>query len=160
MNRRDFLRSGAIFGAAVAIAPAVALAEPQWLAPVDIQVKLTIHPHEFGCPGFEAIREDLIVGWKQAYGQDACLDPWTADGQLINVLASNMCDMYCNMARVYQSFSPQMAIGEDLDRLAKMNGRARRFIDGRQPRYSPFGVGHEVPNETDEEIRERMRKRA
>jgi hypothetical protein len=154
MNRRNFLRSGAIFGVGLSLAPS--LAGSVIPPPQTTTASTAVPDYGPGCPGFAALLADLIVGFLNVF-PDAYLTPDSADYQFLSVIALQQCDMFCQMDVLYRSFTPVAATGAELDKLVGLNRDSRRFIEGRAPKYSAFGTGREVPNETDEELRKRLK---
>ncbi len=68
-----------------------------------------------GFPGFYAI-----------YGADANLDPNTADGNFLNLIAQMAADYGEFLGDVYAQFDPDQAIGVNLDRACAYNGVVRK----------------------------------
>ena len=63
---------------------------------------------------------------KNIYGQDINLDQNTPDGQFVNILSQAGSDVRDLAAFIYNSFSPQFASGNALDRVVALNGIERK----------------------------------
>jgi len=110
MNRRAFLRSGAVFGVGAALVPKLAFALP---AQPEQPLVLDYEP---GCPGFAVLLEDLCVGFRKVFGEAVTLSPESADYQFLTVMAVQQCDLYCQMDALWRSYTPVTATGAGLDR--------------------------------------------
>ena len=120
MNRRQFLRSGAIFSIAVAAAPSLALTPT---------IKEEAVADYAGCPGYEVILADLIVGFRNVF-PDAELAAYSSDMQFLSFLAHEQCDMLCAASKIYAAFSPVTATGVELDRLSRIvDGPIRGWVE-------------------------------
>lgn len=64
-------------------------------------------------------------GMKQIYGEDINIDPNSADGQMINIIAQAKVDMLEMINQIYNSFDPDEAVGVNLDRRCALNGIKR-----------------------------------
>jgi hypothetical protein len=133
VNRRQFFRSGAAFGALLLAAPKMALS-------LSVQVKaaapeLPVLDYAAGCPGYEAILADLIVGFKEVYGPEIAI---SSDYHvLLEVVARQQCDTLCTIHRMYDALYGETAHGEQLDAISRMCYVVRK------------------PGETDPELRQR-----
>ena len=70
--------------------------------------------------------EDHSDDLKNIYGQDINLDQNTPDGQFVNTLSQAGADVREFAGFVYNSFSPQFASGNALDRVVAINGIERK----------------------------------
>lgn len=105
MNRRQFFRSGAAFGVALAVAPSMALATHE--------ASVEAADYAAGCPGYAAILEDLKVGYLNVF-PDADLTIDTTGFQWLSVMARNHCDTCCTLSRLYDAFTPPTAAHAEL----------------------------------------------
>ena len=71
------------------------------------------------------ITDELIAGFKVAYGDDINVDPDSPDGQAINIFALAVKDSLDALVQVYDSFNPDNAIGRTLDARVAINGIQR-----------------------------------
>lgn len=71
------------------------------------------------------IRDELVAGFKVAYGDDINVDQDTPDGQAINLFALSVKDTLDALTQVYNSFDPDLAIGRTLDERVSINGIQR-----------------------------------
>lgn len=71
-----------------------------------------------GVPGFR--------GYRAIYGADINVDPNSADGQLINLIAQAKVDILEFIQQIYDGFDPDMAIGRTLDERCAINGVVRK----------------------------------
>lgn len=69
---------------------------------------------------------ELENGFKAIYGNDINLDPNSPDGQMINLFAQSKIDILDLISSVYNSFSPNSAIGVSLDQRCAINGIVRK----------------------------------
>lgn len=69
---------------------------------------------------------ELEDGFKAIYGNDINLDPNSPDGQMINLFAQSKIDILDLISSVYNSFSPNSAIGVSLDQRCAINGIVRK----------------------------------
>ena len=69
---------------------------------------------------------DLTQDFQTIYGEDINVDSNSPDGQMINVFAQCIEDMYELLSQVYTSFDPDQAIGTVLDQRAAINGLQRK----------------------------------
>lgn len=69
---------------------------------------------------------ELENGFKSIYGNDINLDPNSPDGQIINLFAQSKIDILDLISSVYNSFSPNSAIGVSLDQRCAINGIVRK----------------------------------
>lgn len=74
----------------------------------------------------QELAEDHSDDLKNIYGQDINLDQNTPDGQFVNILSQAGADVRDLAAFIYNSFSPQFASGNALDRLVALNGIERK----------------------------------
>ena len=118
MNRRNFIRSGVIFGASLAFAPKLSYIVPEVKEP-ESQTEIFYGP---GCPGFEALLADLVVGFRAVFGEAALLAPDTADYQFLCVIAQQQCGLYCQIETIYKASMPQAVTEAYLDKLIKYMG--------------------------------------
>ena len=72
------------------------------------------------------IVSDLTQDFQTIYGEDINVDSNSPDGQMINVFAQCIEDMYELLSQVYTSFDPDQAIGNVLDQRAAINGLQRK----------------------------------
>lgn len=76
-------------------------------------------------PAFSDIQSNLIAQAQSIFGSDIYLDNDSQDMQFIGVLAKSIYDAFQLAQLVYNSQSPQNAIGTGLDSLVKINGLTR-----------------------------------
>lgn len=69
---------------------------------------------------------ELETGFKTIYGNDISLDANSPDGQMINLFAQAKIDTLDLISSVYNSFSPNSAIGVSLDQRCALNGIVRK----------------------------------
>lgn len=72
------------------------------------------------------IVSDLTQDFQTIYGEGINVDSNSPDGQMINVFAQCIEDMYELLSQVYTSFDPDQAIGNVLDQRAAINGLQRK----------------------------------
>jgi uncharacterized phage protein gp47/JayE len=77
-------------------------------------------------PSFDEILADLEEQFRTIYGADAYIAPDSQDGQWIAALAKAIDDMNQAAIKLYNSFSPTFAQGNELSSLVKINGIRRR----------------------------------
>ena len=70
--------------------------------------------------------EDHSSDLRDIYGQDINLDQNTPDGQFVNILSQAGADVRDLATFIYNSFSPQFASGNALDRVVALNGIERK----------------------------------
>lgn len=88
-------------------------------------------PNVFDENGLQIITQnelvaDLIQDFQDIYGEDINVDSNSPDGQIINVFAQCVQDMYELMNQLYSSFDPDQAIGVVLDQRCAINGIQRK----------------------------------
>lgn len=71
------------------------------------------------------IVSNLNTSFQTIYGQDIILDSNTPDGQMINIFAQSKEDTLQMAVNVYNSFNPDLVIGQAQDRLYKLVGLYR-----------------------------------
>lgn len=71
------------------------------------------------------IVSNLNTSFQTIYGQDIILDSNTPDGQMINIFAQSKADTLQMAVNVYNSFNPDLVIGQAQDRLYKLVGLYR-----------------------------------
>jgi uncharacterized phage protein gp47/JayE len=69
---------------------------------------------------------ELEDGFKAIYGNDINVDANSPDGQMINLFAQSKIDILDCISQVYNSFSPNSAIGVALDQRCALNGVIRK----------------------------------
>jgi uncharacterized phage protein gp47/JayE len=73
---------------------------------------------------------DIVSGLKSdfqtIYGADINLEPNSPDAQMINIFAQAKIDMLDCITQIYNSFSPETAVGVALDQRCAMNGIIRQ----------------------------------
>lgn len=69
---------------------------------------------------------DLTAQMQAIYGNDINLEPDTPDGQFLNILVQAQVDLLDLIVSVYNSFSPDAAIGNTLDQRVAINGIVRQ----------------------------------
>lgn len=81
----------------------------------------TISETGISAPPFVDVFASLQASFKLIYGDDAYLEPDSQDGQFLAIIAKAITD--CNQAAVavYNSFSPQTAVGVGLSNAVKLN---------------------------------------
>lgn len=77
---------------------------------------------------FDTIYEDLKVGIKSIYGNDIDLGDNTPDGQKIGLEAKAIADFGEFLLSFYNSFDPDYAMGEAMDKILKLNGMQRSYV--------------------------------
>lgn len=75
------------------------------------------------------IRDELVSGYKSIYGDDISVDSDTPDGQRINIEAQSKADLLDYSRQVYNSFDVDTVIGDQQDRLYKINNVYRQNAD-------------------------------
>lgn len=70
--------------------------------------------------------EDLTNDFKTIYGEDINVESNSPDGQMINIFAQMIEDLYELVSQVYTSFDPDQAIGTVLDQRCAINGIQRK----------------------------------
>ena len=70
--------------------------------------------------------KDVFLGLKAIYGDDINLNPNSPDAEMVNIYALGKQDVLDLIQNVYASFSPDMAVGRQLDRVCAYNGVNRR----------------------------------
>ena len=88
-------------------------------------------PNVFDENGLQIITQnelvaDLTQDFQDIYGEDINVDSNSPDGQIINVFAQCVQDMYELMNQLYSSFDPDQAIGVVLDQRCAINGIQRK----------------------------------
>ncbi len=71
------------------------------------------------------IVSNLNTSFQTIYGQDIILDSNTPDGQMINIFAQSKEDTLQMAVNVYNSFNPDLVVGQAQDRLYKLVGLYR-----------------------------------
>jgi uncharacterized phage protein gp47/JayE len=81
----------------------------------------TVSETGISAPPFVDVLASLQASFRLIYGDDAYLEPDSQDGQLLAIIAKAITD--CNQAAVavYNSFSPQTAVGVGLSNAVKLN---------------------------------------
>jgi len=74
----------------------------------------------------QEIVDDVVEKLKAIYGDDINVDGNSPDGQMINIYAQAKADLLDAIVSVYNSFSPEIAIGTTLDQRCAINGVIRR----------------------------------
>ena len=72
------------------------------------------------------IVENLTTDFQDIYGEDINVDSNSPDGQVINIFAQMMEDLYELAHQIYTSFDPDQAIGTVLDQRCAINGIQRK----------------------------------
>lgn len=72
------------------------------------------------------IVEELTTDFQDIYGEDINVDSNSPDGQIINIFAQMIEDLYELVSQVYSSFDPDQAIGNVLDQRCAINGVQRK----------------------------------
>ena len=72
------------------------------------------------------IVENLTSDFQDIYGEDINVDSNSPDGQVINIFAQMMEDLYELSSQIYSSFDPDQAIGNVLDQRCAINGIQRK----------------------------------
>lgn len=72
------------------------------------------------------IVENLTTDFQDIYGEDINVDSNSPDGQIINIFAQIMEDLYELANQIYTSFDPDQAIGVVLDQRCAINGIQRK----------------------------------
>lgn len=75
------------------------------------------------------IRDQLVSGYKNIYGDDITVDSDTPDGQRINIEAQAKADILDYSKQVYNCFDVDTVIGDAQDRLYKINNVFRTNAD-------------------------------
>lgn len=70
--------------------------------------------------------EELTSDFQTIYGADINVDSNSPDGQIINIFAQMIEDLYETVSQVYTSFDPDQAIGTVLDQRCAINGIQRK----------------------------------
>lgn len=88
-------------------------------------------PNSFDGNGLQTLTQSEIVdnlteSFKSIYGEDINVDSNSPDGQIINVFAQVMEDLYEMLNQVCSSFDPDQAIGTVLDQRCAINGVQRK----------------------------------
>lgn len=77
-------------------------------------------------PTYSEILEYFQDKARQIFGQDINIDPDTADGQLLAIVAVALHDVNSQAIATAAAFNPQTATGTALDSVVKVNGLTRR----------------------------------
>lgn len=88
-------------------------------------------PNSFNENGLQVVTqnelvENLTQSFQDIYGEDINVESNSPDGQMINIFAQNMEDLYELLNQVYSSFDPDQAIGTVLDQRCAINGIQRK----------------------------------
>lgn len=70
--------------------------------------------------------EGLTTDFQDIYGEDINVDSNSPDGQVINIFAQIIEDLYELCSQIYTSFDPDQAIGNVLDQRCAINGVQRK----------------------------------
>lgn len=91
-------------------------------------------------PPYADILASLQASFRLIYGEDAYLEPDSQDGQWVAIIAKALHD--CNQAAlaVYNSFSPQTAVGVGLSNIVKINHMQRLVPTKSQVNVTLSGV--------------------
>lgn len=77
-------------------------------------------------PTYDQIYAALVGMYQSIYGSDVVLDNSTQDGQLLGIFAEAINQVNAATIMVYNSFSPEFAIGNGLSSVVKINGITRK----------------------------------
>lgn len=76
-------------------------------------------------PAYSDIYKSLQASFQGIFGSDSYIDPDSQDGQMLAVIAKAITDCNLMAVGVYNSFSPQTAVGNGLSNVVKINGITR-----------------------------------
>lgn len=91
-------------------------------------------------PTFADILESLKASFRLIYGEDAYLEPDSQDGQFVALIAQAIHDCNQSTIAVYNSFSPQTAVGVGLSNAVKLNHMTRLQATNSQVNVTITGV--------------------
>lgn len=77
-------------------------------------------------PTYEDVLENLMVEYRNIFGEDVYLGVETPDYQLLAVFAKHLDDMYAICVDAYNARNPDFATGNSLDLLLPLNGMSRK----------------------------------
>jgi hypothetical protein len=98
--------------------------------------------NEFGvaAPSYADIFASLQAQVRAIYGTDTYLEPDSADGQLLSIVALAIHDSNQAVVAVYNAYSPATAIGAGLSSIVKINGLTRLIPSRSQVSLTIVGV--------------------
>lgn len=85
----------------------------------------TITSSGISIPSYQDVLNSLIASMQAIYGSDAYLQPDSADGQLIAIVAAAVNDANMAAVAIWNQFSPTYAQGVGFSSLVKLNGIQR-----------------------------------
>jgi len=74
---------------------------------------------------FEEIFDSISTQFKDIYGQDINISQESPDGQMIGILANTVYDLQTFISRIYNSFDPDFAQGQELNKILKLIAETR-----------------------------------
>lgn len=74
---------------------------------------------------FEEIFESISTQFKDIYGQDINISQESPDGQMIGILTNTVYDLQTMIVRIYNSFDPDFAQGQELNKILKLISETR-----------------------------------
>ena len=87
---------------------------------------MTIDANGLQPDSFSTIYDNLANQFKAIYGIDINLAQDTADGQQLGIYSNVVYDLQTAIARLYNSFDPDLAEGHELDKILKLLATTRR----------------------------------
>lgn len=75
---------------------------------------------------FSTIYNRLADKFRLIYGQDIQLDQNSADGQLLGIITNEIYDLQTLILHIYNSFDPDLAQGQELNKLLKLIAQTRK----------------------------------
>lgn len=101
----------------------------------------TIDRAGISAPSYEDILASLKASFRLIYGDDAYLEADSQDGQFVAIIAKALDDANQATISVYNSFSPQTAVGAGLSNVVKINHMRRLVATKSQVNLTLTGVG-------------------
>lgn len=87
---------------------------------------MTIDRNGIQIDTFEEIFGNISEEFKTIYGQDINISQESPDGQMIGIIANTIYDLQTVIARIYNSFDPDFAQGQELNKILKLISETRK----------------------------------